>query len=167
MTDKLLLYRWMGNALPEDYVAWAVEQLVDGRDTPSLRVLAGLIPTLERDDIEAYFLRTCKELELRPLESSDSPRDAVPLVRRLYRSGTLSPVETLRLMSRLYELSEYSDPLLSLWFGVKDELFPEPMEFLEEWIDREWGLFDLAFELDLPSEFDRFCRCESSKHCSC
>ena len=67
-------------------------------------------------------------------------------------------------MSRLYELSEYSDPLLSLWFGVDDEFFPEPMEFLEEWIDREWGLFDLAFELDLPREFYRFCRCESCRH---
>jgi hypothetical protein len=54
ITDKLLLDRWMGNALPEDYVAWAVEQLVDDRDTPSLRVLAGffLKPPLDRDDIE-------------------------------------------------------------------------------------------------------------------
>ncbi len=25
MTDKLLLDRWMGNALPEDYIAWAVD----------------------------------------------------------------------------------------------------------------------------------------------
>ena len=149
MTDKLLLDRWMGYALPEDYVAWAVELLVAGRDTPSLRVLAGLNPNLERDDIEVYFLRSCKELKLRPLESSDSPRDAVPLVKRLYRSGTLSPEETLQLLSRLFELSDYSDPLLGLWFAVDDEFFPEVMESLEEWIDREWELFDRAVGLDL------------------
>ena len=164
MTDKLLLDRWMGYALPEDYVAWAVELLVAGRDTPSLRVLAGLNPTLERGDIEVYFLRSCKELKLRPLESSDSPRDAVPLVKRLYRSGTLSPVETLQLMSRLFELSDYSDPLLSLWFSVDDEFFPEVMESLEEWIDREWELLDRAVGLDLPDEFYRFVRCEKCRH---
>ena len=161
MTDKLLLDRWMGYALPEDYVAWAVELLVAGRDTPSLRVLAGLNPTLERGDIEVYFLRSCKELKLRPLESSDSPRDAVPLVKRLYRSGTLSPVETLQLMSRLFELSDYPDPLLEAWFTLDDAFadwdrgippfprLPEEMESLEETIDREWVLFDRAVALDL------------------
>ena len=164
MTDKLLLDRWMGYALPEDYVAWAVELLVAGRDTPSLRVLAGLIPNLERDDIEVYFLRSCKELKLRPLESSDSPRDAVPLVKRLYRSGTLSPEETLQLMSRIAEHSDHSDPLLGLWFAVDDEFFPEVMESLEEWIDREWELFDRAVGLDLPDEFYRFVRCEKCRH---
>ncbi len=164
LTDKLLLDRWMGNALPEDYVAWAVELLVAGRDTPSLRVLAGLNPTLERRDVEMYFLRSCNELELRPLESSDSPRGAVPLVGRLSRSGSLSPMETLRHMSRLYELSDYSDPLLGLWFAMEDEFFPEEMESLEEWIDREWKMFDQAAGLDLPDDFHQLVRCEGCRH---
>ena len=81
MIDKLLLDRWMGDARPEDYIAWAVDLLVAGQDTPSLGTLAGLNPTHERDDIEKYFLRSYKELGLEPLELSDSPRDAVPLVR--------------------------------------------------------------------------------------
>ncbi len=42
ITDKLLLDRWMGDAPGEDYIAWAVDLLVAGRDTPSLRILAGL-----------------------------------------------------------------------------------------------------------------------------
>ena len=140
--DKLWLDRWMGDALGEDYIAWAVDLLVAGRDTPALRILAGLNPTHERGEIEEYFLRTCKELGLEPVELSDNPRDAVPLVRRLSRSGILSPKETLHHMSRLYELSEYSDPLLGLWFALDDEFFPEQMESLEEWIDREWEPFE-------------------------
>ena len=45
MIDKLLLDRWIGDAQAEDYIAWAVDLLVAGRDTPSLRILAGLNPT--------------------------------------------------------------------------------------------------------------------------
>jgi hypothetical protein len=67
-------------------------------------------------------------------------------------------------MSRLYELSEYSDPLLGLWFSVEDEFFPEVMESLEKWIDREWDLFDRAVGLDIPGEFYRFGRCERCRH---
>ena len=163
-TSTKLLDRWMGDVLGEDYIAWAVDLLVAGRDTPSLRILAGLNTTHERGDIEGYFLRTCKELGLEPLEVSGNPRDAVPLVRRLSGSGTLSPEETLHYMSRLYELSEYSDPLLGLWFALDDGFFPEDMESLEKWIDREWELFDRAVGLDLPDEFHRFVRCERCRH---
>ncbi len=157
MIDKLLLDGWMGDVRGEDYVAWAVDLLVAGRDTPSLRILAGLNPTHEQD-IERYFLRTCRELGLEPLEVSDNPRDAVPIVRRLSVSGTLSPDETLHYMSRLYELSEYSDPLLSLWFALDDGFFPDAMESLKGWIDREWELFDRLS--DWISPFHRFVRCE-------
>ncbi len=164
MIDKLLLDRWMGFARGEDYIAWAVDLLVAGQDSPSLRTLAGLNPTHERNDIEGYFLRSCEELGLGPVEFPDNPRDAVPLVRRLYRSGVLSPKETMRRMCWLYEISEYSDPLLGLWFALDDEFFPEEMESLEEWMDREWELFDRAIGLDLPDELHRFVRCEQRRH---
>jgi len=164
LIDKLLLDRWIGDAQAEDYIAWAVDLLVAGRDTPSLRILAGLNATHERSDIEEYFLRTCRELGLELLGCGDKPRDAVPLVKRLYRSGALPPEQTLHYMSRLYELSEYSDPLLGLWFALDDGFFPDEMESLEEWIDREWELFDRAVGLDLPDEFHRFVRCERCRH---
>ena len=67
-------------------------------------------------------------------------------------------------MYRLYELSEYLDPLLGLWFAMEDEFFPEEMESLEEWIDREWELFDRAVGLELPDELHRLVRCERCRH---
>ena len=173
MTDKLLLDRWMGDAPGEDYIAWAVDLLVAGRDTPSLRILAGLNPIHERGDIEGYFLRTCKELGLELLESSDNPRDAVPFVKRLYQSGTLSPEETVHRMANFYEISDYSDPLLEPWFALEDALvygppvflrLPEEIESLEETIDREWVLFDRAVALNLPDGFQKFVRCNTCRH---
>jgi hypothetical protein len=185
MIDKLLLDSWMGDAQGKDYIDWAVDLLMAGRDTPSLRILAGLNASHERGDIEEYFLRTCRELGLEPLQVSANPRDAVPLVRRLYRSGTLSPEDTLYYMCRLYELSEHSDPLLDLWFTLREALadleaergnrltpvwpaeyfrLPEETEPLEETIDREWELFDRAVGLDLPEGFQHFVRCEGCRH---
>jgi hypothetical protein len=171
MIDKLRLDRWFAHhdlnrrtPPPKDYISWAVDLLVAGRDTPSLRILAGLNATLDRGDIEEYFIRTCKELGLESLELSDNPRDAVPFVRRLSRSGTLSPKETLHHMSRLYELSEYSDPQLELWFALKDDRFPEQWKCLEEWIDQEWDLFDRSVGLDLPNGFALMVRCETCRH---
>ena len=75
--DKLWLDRRMGDALGEDYIAWAVDLLVAGRDTPFLRILAGLNPTHKRGEIEEYFLRTCKKLglELVELRSEGTPRE--------------------------------------------------------------------------------------------
>ncbi len=192
MIDKLRLDRWFAHhganrrtPPPEDYVSWAVDLLGAGRDTPSLRILAGLNPTHERGDIEGYFLRSCKELGLGPLELSDNPRDAVPLVRRLSRSGTFSPEETMHRMSSLFELSGYSDPLLHPWSTLDEALadfegghgdrlmqvwpagyfrLPEETEPLEETIGREWKLFDRAIALHLPDGFQHFVRCEGCRH---
>jgi hypothetical protein len=173
MIDKLLLDRWMGDLWPEDYIAWAVDLLVAGRDTPSLRILAGLNPTHERGDIEGYFLRSCKELGLELLELSDNPRDAVRFVKRLYQSSAFSPEETVHRMANLCQRSDYSDPLLEAWFALDDALvygpplflrLPEEMESLEETIDREWVLFDRAVTLDIPDGFQRFVRCNTCQH---
>jgi hypothetical protein len=55
ITESLFLKRAMNSAAPADYVNWAVERLIEGLDTPALRILAGLNPRLERDDIEPCF----------------------------------------------------------------------------------------------------------------
>ena len=86
-----------------------------GRDTPSLRILAGLNPIHEQYEIDECFFRACEDPDLESLELSDIPRDAVPFVRRLSRSGIYPPEETVRRMCSLFEFSEYSDPLLEAW----------------------------------------------------
>jgi len=45
MIDKLLLDRWIGDAQAEEYIAWAVDLLVGGRDTPTTEKMCGRSPS--------------------------------------------------------------------------------------------------------------------------
>ncbi len=65
----------MDSAKPEDYVEWAVERLCEGLDTPSLRILAGVNTRFDRDKIEPYFEKTCKELNIKPPCQNAKPRE--------------------------------------------------------------------------------------------
>lgn len=171
-TSGLLLKRSMGTAAAEDYVAWAVERLCEDLDTPSLRILAGLHPRLERHDIEPYFLKTCRELGLEVVSQSVPPRETGRLVQRVFRAGEISAEEALQMMCSLYRRAEYSDPLLSIWFDIEEELSlrgsghegcfysPEFLDPLEEAVRRELVLFSRALAIDLPPGFDRFIRCD-------
>ena len=57
----------------DDYIDWAGEMLVQGRDTYSLRILAGLERSASAFEAEDYFLRAAKELGL----NIPAPADAV------------------------------------------------------------------------------------------
>ena len=132
--------------------------LANGKDSPSLRVLAGEDPA-NWQDVERYFRLVCRELKVKILTDDDGPREVANWVHKLYRLGEFSPKQTLGMMSMLYERSDCSDPLLSLWFRVQDEFFPEPLDYLKEWIDEEWEIFDAARDLEIPPEFYILCRC--------
>ncbi|MDU8946770.1 hypothetical protein [Ovoidimarina sediminis] len=164
LTDKLLLNRWFKTAMGEDYVEWAVQLLLRGEDSPSLRVLAGLNPNLERYEVEPNFLETCDELNIRPLPPDCNPRSVVPLIRRLHRSNLMSAKEALDKMSELYEASEFSDPLLGLWFMVRDDYAPELGEEIDRWVEDAWPFYDRAQVLELPQDFPKFVGCDHCGH---
>lgn len=58
---RLLADYWRGVIGPKALVEWATEQLVAGRDSSNLRVLAGLTGN-DREETEHYFHRSLKEL---------------------------------------------------------------------------------------------------------
>lgn len=175
-TLSLLLNRSMGFALPEDYVQWAMERLCEGLDSPSLRILAGLNTRFERDEVEPYFKKSCKELEIEMPASGVEPRKTAELVKRAYDLGDISAEDALRLLAALYQESDYSDPLLAVWYGIEEELsllgsghegyfYPtEALDCLEEVLEREWLLFTRALRLKLPQGFGRFIRCDRCGH---
>lgn len=170
-TSTLLLRRSMGNALAEDYIDWATECLTQGQDSPSLRVLAGLHPRWERHEVEQYFQGTCRELGIAAIPADAPPRETARLVQEVYRGGKISADEAVRMMADLYTRSAYSDPVLSIWFEIEEELSlqgsghegcfysPELLEHLEETVEREFALFSQAVALPLPPGFNRFIRC--------
>ncbi len=45
-----------------DCVEWALEALCDGYDTPSLRILAGLIPPHQSFEVRDYAIKSLREL---------------------------------------------------------------------------------------------------------
>lgn len=94
---EALARRMLGRITPLDLPGVATEALVEGIDSPSLRVLAGLDigPALggERDE---YFRKACSELGLH----FGDRKEAAIYLRELYlediRSGRVSPEEGCR-----------------------------------------------------------------------
>jgi len=171
-----MLNRSIGSAVPDQYVAWAVQLLSDGSDAPSLRILAGLNPNLETEEIEEYFLRTCRELGIYCTLPADEPRRAVSLLQRSYEQGDTPAKAAFHALARLYEQSDYTDPLLAVFYEIEEELSLKgtglegrfyPMEALEDLdlaLRREFDLFREAAQLDLPANFLHFIRCDRCGH---
>jgi hypothetical protein len=171
-TEFLLLRRVLGRARPEDYVDWAVHQLCRDVDSLSLRILAGLNVHFDRDEIESYFRRTCRDLGLTDVEAKPAPREIVRMIRRAHDQGQLRADDTIDMMADVYESSEYKEELLAPWYSMREELAwgegysypPAALVTVERAINREWSLFDRAAKLDLPPGWLRRSRCEGCAH---
>lgn len=171
-----MLNRSIGSAFPDQYVAWAVQLLCDGADTPSLRILAGLNPKLETEEVEEYFLKTCRELNIYCFLPANEPRRSVFLFQRSYEEGEISSETAFHALARLYEQSNYADPLLAVFYEIEEELSLlgsgiegrfYPIEFLKDLdaaLKREFTLFREAALLDLPADFLQFIRCDRCGH---
>ena len=106
-TLTLLTHRAHRSLLVQEYVNWAGNALVDGFDSPSLSILAGLdygeISQVEAPD---YFLKAVKELKL-PIPDSELALGNWHKTDSLYRKLGLSlPDEKTMLGQHLDELAE-------------------------------------------------------------
>jgi len=88
---RLLARRAVGELPGEDAIAWAASALADGIDTPTVRILAGLNPDLDRADIASYFGRALHELELDGKYQDPAKAYAVELAQRIV-DGTIDPI---------------------------------------------------------------------------
>ena len=166
-TDSLMLNRTLGSAHPKQYVDWAVERLCDGLDTPSLCVLAGLNPKLETEEIETYFQKACAELEIDFMRPAEESRRAVGLIRRSYELRDITAEAAFHMLARLYEHSDYSDPLVGVVYEIEEELSlrgsghegvfypPDTLADLDDALATEFILFNAAAAIDLPKAFTR------------
>ncbi|MGD1940570.1 MAG: hypothetical protein ACFB0G_04610 [Leptolyngbyaceae cyanobacterium] len=172
LSETLWLYRRMSYAIPEDYVEWATQRLCEGQDSPSLRVLAGLEPKLERDEIKPYFIKACTELSLEMPLKAEEPRTTAEVIRKIYGLSNLPPERAIDMMTELYQETNHSDPILSVWFEIAEELslkgsghegcFYPLAEFnsLDEVVKKELALFARASRLALPEDFMAFIKCD-------
>jgi len=107
--------RWVESAID-----WAVDALVEGRDSPSLRMLAGLNPRFDREDAPDLFEAAVRELGVAPLRD---PWEAYALwvVERLL-DGKMS-VEDALAEAFCLDTYNYDGPLghlASLWWVLDD-----------------------------------------------
>lgn len=170
-TEQLLLDRVLGRIQAEDHIAWAVARLSEGEDGPNLRILAGLNPRFDRDEVEPYFQKACGEFGIAYMLPDASPRTAATLVRDLYEDGVFSADEVVSRMAILYR-GDYSDPVLRPWFDLEEDLSlqgsgyegvyypPETLEDLRKTVEREWRIFELATQLSDPPDISRWVRCQ-------
>jgi len=185
-TELLFLRRCLGETTAEDYVQWAVEQLCRDADTPSLRLLAGLNLTFERDEVEGFFLKSCSELELTAPKLDASVGETAAHLHAAYARGDLSARSLITALARLahsFETHVSADDArdrraLEFWIdmgaqlrssetdnGAGGDRYPTAaLGRLDEAVQREWHLFERARRLELPPNFRHFVTCLSCGH---
>jgi hypothetical protein len=113
--------RAMNRVSAADYVEWATGMLVDGHDTPTLRVLAGLDERGSAFEAEEYFRRVLRELQIpEPDEAGKMRAYACDLARQIV-SGTLAAEEGVRALYQVCLATGYA-PQFMVWLYLDDAL---------------------------------------------
>lgn len=100
-TVELLAMRKLGKSVDERWVAWAVSMLVEGQDTPALRILAGEAPPFNQFEMADLVDRVFRELGL---EAFDSPHSAAVGYASVLARGVLDG--KISVQFAVFELSE-------------------------------------------------------------
>lgn len=104
------------------HIEWAVGALVDGKDSPSLRILAGLDENSSSFEVEEYYRRARRELSLpEPTEEEALREYAVHLSRQILEPGS----DFEKLAGMLHELcwtNHFPEGMMG-WFTFVDSLW--------------------------------------------
>lgn len=108
----------------QNYVDWAVLALIDGFDTPSLAILAGLdlgySYSGERYD---YFRRSIKELGIDILNCGENILvEFSGFVCKGLLLGEIDAGEAISILGSYYVWSYYSEPFFLIWYTLSDEI---------------------------------------------
>ncbi len=71
-TSAVRAWRALGRPPNQQWVDWAVQRLVAGDDTPSLRILAGLTGPFDQIETDQLADNTLAELKIEPLGRDDA-----------------------------------------------------------------------------------------------
>ncbi|HYF49658.1 MAG TPA: hypothetical protein VEJ63_09645 [Planctomycetota bacterium] len=116
--------RALNTVRTEAAIDWAMTELCNGKDTPTLRILAGLSPQTPPAELESYFRRACNELRYEVPSDDDVVYEFVVDLARQYREGAISRAE---LVTRTYQcwsdtddvrIEDLATTLDALWDGV-------------------------------------------------
>jgi hypothetical protein len=99
LAKRLLLH----DISAQDYIEWAVDMLVKGDDSPSLRILAGLDRHNRFLEVESYFLRSIKELNIEEMEGTTAIRSyANEVFQQIINEQFSSSQLVVKTLSQIY-----------------------------------------------------------------
>ena len=120
--------RALGQVFADDYIDWAIAMLMEDYDSPNLRILAGLDRRSSFFEVEAYFLRSIKELGIEEVEPENAIRSyACETAQQIIDGQFTSPhqaIETMyRLWLQLWVARGYNyDPDYEIWIELHEAL---------------------------------------------
>ncbi|MDF1811946.1 MAG: hypothetical protein P1V20_07020 [Verrucomicrobiales bacterium] len=125
-TKRLLTAYVLGGATSKEVIDWATAILIDGCDSPHLRLLAGYTESQAEADLQDFrgdFLRTLEELGL-----------DLPSERTAYQDYACIICEEI--LEEIIALRKGHQVLYSIWqevnYGIGDAQIFEPFMYLED-----------------------------------
>jgi hypothetical protein len=113
--------RAMNRVTAADYVEWATGMLTDGRDSPNLRMLAGLDERGSVFEAEEHFTRALRELQIpEPDETGKLRAYACDLARQIL-DGTLATEAGVKALYQVCLVTGYARPFM-VWLYLDDAL---------------------------------------------
>ena len=113
----------LGLSVLKNWVDWATEAIVAGYDSESLRILAGLEPPFDDQEINRLSKRAFNELNIIPLKKENSiPYFIAPIFRQISNSE-IKRKEALLKLKDLCLATNYAKPLMDfylLYFALSD-----------------------------------------------
>ena len=104
-----------------DYVDWAGEMLVQGYDSRSLRILAGLDRFVSTFEAEDYFVRAITELNLTLPDSDTAIRAYACAIARQIIEEKITAKDGVRALFKICIAAEYARDFI-IWLELDDAL---------------------------------------------
>jgi hypothetical protein len=120
-TKAIFGKRAVQNIFAEDYIDWAGEMLVQGYDSPRLRILAGLDRQGSVFEVEEYFLHSINELTIIEPESKAAVRAYACEIAQQIINGQLTAQQGVRALYQVYRNTEYDSDYV-IWLELDDAL---------------------------------------------
>ncbi|HEU4836787.1 MAG TPA: hypothetical protein VFS90_20300 [Pyrinomonadaceae bacterium] len=105
----------------DDYAAWAGEMLVQGYDSRSLRILAGLDKFASTFEAENYFARSLAELNLTPPDSDTAIRAYACEIARQIIEDKITAQDGVRALFQICIATDYAADFI-IWLELDDAL---------------------------------------------
>jgi hypothetical protein len=140
----------MGAPLSKEAVDWAVESLIAGLDSPTLRVLAGLQEPLWWSEVESIFVKAASELGFAaPATEQDALWAYARQVGRDILDDRSAPEAACHTLYRICVALDYPHGLL-VWDGLDTA-----------WIDITEGRYPYSYEAATAANFAEICKNEA------